>query len=89
MRLIAENSIFIFACIKDNIEELTSCNIVKNEAIIIDKIAKLESYPGIKKAIKVDRNNMTIHKISLKVITFQTIFDDSFGLFEISLIDIA
>jgi hypothetical protein len=36
IKLTAENSIFIFACIKDKIEEFRSCKIVKIEAIIME-----------------------------------------------------
>ncbi|MDR1987310.1 MAG: hypothetical protein LBQ24_00625 [Candidatus Peribacteria bacterium] len=89
IKLIAENSIFIFACIKDKIEEFKSCNIVKIEAIIIEIIATFELYQGRKNAIKVDKTRINIHKISLNVITFQTIFSLSFLFLDISLIEIA
>ncbi|MDR1944987.1 MAG: hypothetical protein LBQ59_02635 [Candidatus Peribacteria bacterium] len=89
IRLTAENSIFIFACISERIEEFISCKIVKIEEIIIEIIAKFELYQGKKKAIRVDKTKINIHKINLKVITFQIILLESFGLFVISLIEIA
>jgi hypothetical protein len=62
---------------------------VKTEAIIIDIRAKAELYQGKKKAIDVAKNNIKNHKINLKLITFHTIFDESFLLLVISLIVIA
>jgi hypothetical protein len=85
----AEYSTFIFACIKARIEEFKSCKIVKIEAIKIEIRAKIELYQGRKKAIATAKIKIKIHKISLKLITFQTMLEDFSLLFVISLIVIA
>lgn len=82
----AQNSTFILACIRERIEEFISWKIVKSEVINIDNKANNELYPGIKNAIKIDRNNIIIHNINLRDITFPIIFFVLDGLLEISLI---
>jgi hypothetical protein len=71
------------------IEEFKSCKIVKIELIKIEIRAKSELYHGKKKAIKTAKTKINTHKISLKLITFQTINADFSLLFVISLIVIA
>ncbi|MDP2395837.1 MAG: hypothetical protein Q8S84_02355 [bacterium] len=55
----------------------------------MDMSAKLELYQGKKYAIAVAKNNINIHNINLKLITFQTIFDELSLSLVISLIVIA
>lgn len=83
-----ENSIFINACINDKTEELSKLKIVKIDTIKIDISINSELYQGRKNAIMTDKNNIIIHKINLKLITFPMIFDACVLSFEISLIDI-
>ena len=71
------------------IEEFKSCKIVKIELIKIEIRAKSELYHGRKNAIRTAKIRIKIHKISLKLITFQTINADFSLLFVISLIVIA
>jgi hypothetical protein len=62
---------------------------VKIEAIIIEANASSELYPGKKYAIHVAKNNINTPNINLRLITFHTIFEESFLLLVISLIVIA
>ena len=80
-----ENSIFCFACISDNIEEFNSQKIVKIDIINIDIRVIFELYHGIIQAIDIAKNIIIIHKISLRVIMFQTILEDDFSSLLISL----
>lgn len=83
-----ENSIFINDCIKDKTDEFSKLKTEKIETINIEIIDIFVSYQGRKKASQIAKNIIKIHKINLKLKTFQIIFDALFLSFEISLIEI-
>ncbi len=84
----SENSIFIFVCIRDSIDEFSSQNIVKIDTIKIETSIRFELYPGMKYAIQIERNIIIIQSKSLRLITFHIIFSVSLLFFVISLIAI-
>ena len=83
-----ENSIFDFACISDNMEEFSRENIVKIETIKIENIVIFVEYHGINTAINMAKNNIIIHKISLRLRIFHIILLQFFSSLLISLIAI-
>jgi hypothetical protein len=82
----SENSILSLACINAKTDEFIKETNVKIEIINIDIRAILLLYPGKKYAIHTDKIIIIIHKMVLRVITFDTIFVVSLGFFVISLI---
>gem|GEM_PF-1284106 len=69
-----ENSIFIYACMRDNIEEFIKLTIVKIDMIAIPQRTRYESYPGMKRAIKRERKNIPIPRSTRSDNIFPTIF---------------
>jgi len=88
----AENSTFIKACIKEITEEFIKLNKEKIDMIKIETKETIVLYQGINSATAIDKNIIKIHKINLKLITFQIILEtlEIFSLFfDISLTEMA